>query len=69
MKMVFALVAAMSGLPGLSAAEWVVSGDWELLVKDGGRALSCNDINHPDPRGLVFFADALIEDIFTAPWR
>ncbi|MBR6587848.1 MAG: hypothetical protein IKK82_10555 [Kiritimatiellae bacterium] len=51
MKMLFALVAAMSGLPGLCAAEWVVSGDWELLVKDGGRALSCRV--DPPPRVSV----------------
>ena len=44
---------------------------WGRLWRQGlpYMTLLCNDINHPDPRGLVFFADALIEDIFTAPWR
>ena len=34
MKLMFALIAAMAGFSGFCAAEWTLTGDWELLVKD-----------------------------------
>ena len=42
---------------------------WGRLWRQGipYMTLLCNDINHPDPRGLAIFADALMEDVFTAP--
>ncbi len=52
---------------GLALAD--ASKRWGRLWRQGlpYMTLLCNDINHPDPRGLAIFADALVEDVFTAP--
>ena len=52
---------------GLALAD--ASRRWGRLWRQGlpYMTLLCNDINHPDPRGLAIFADALVEDVFTAP--